>query len=220
MRKFLRASLSCALACGIGIIASGASAQDVNITQDLPFFEFDNGQRFIVIERNQDNEAVIDPSFAKTSRPCPPFCIHPMSAGPGVDTYGELEIMSFLEDKVATGRGYLVDARLRNWYDAGTIPGSVNLPFTLFEGDEQNPFLDGILQLLGGKPNAEGKWDFSEAKELALFCNGPWCDQSPRAIRKLLEAGYPPSKLKYYRGGMQNWLLLGLTVEIPGAPGG
>jgi len=27
------------------------------------------------ISRNQDNNAMIDPAFAKTSRPCPPFCI-------------------------------------------------------------------------------------------------------------------------------------------------
>ena len=63
-----------------------ASAQDVNITQDMPYFEFDNGIEFHVIERNQDNEARIADAFAKTSRPCPPFCIQPMSAAPGVET--------------------------------------------------------------------------------------------------------------------------------------
>jgi rhodanese-related sulfurtransferase len=58
-------------------------------------------------------------------------------------------------------------------------------------------------------------WDFSAALDLAMFCNGPWCDQSPRAIRNLTEAGYPPEKLRYYRGGMQLWLLLGLSVQTP-----
>ena len=28
----------------------------------------------------------------------------------------------------------------------------------------------------------------------------------------LLKMGYPPEKLKYYRGGMQAWTSLGLTV--------
>ena len=200
--------------------ATAAAADDVFITQDLPFFEFDTGTRFIVIERNQDNEAVIDPSFAKTSRPCPPFCIHAMSAAPGVETIGELELMTFLEEQVSSGGGFLVDARLPNWYDAGTIPGSVNLPFTLFEPSEDNVFRNGVLQLLGGLPRGGGEWDFRNAKNLALFCNGPWCDQSPRAIRNLIDLGYPASKLKYYRGGMQTWLLLGLSVEIPGEVGG
>ena len=27
--------------------------------------------------------------------------------------------------------------------------------------------------------------------------------------------GYPARKLKWYRGGMQNWLSVGLSVEIP-----
>ena len=71
------------------------------------------------------------------------------------------------------------------------------------------------LSLLGAKVGGDGNWDFDNATTLALFCNGPWCDQSPRAIRNLVDAGYPPEKLKYYRGGMQMWLLLGLTVTTP-----
>ena len=27
--------------------------------------------------------------------------------------------------------------------------------------------------------------------------------------------GYPPDKLRYYRGGMQMWQVLGLTTVIP-----
>jgi hypothetical protein len=32
----------------------------------------------------------------------------------------------------------------------------------------------------------------------------------------MIEAGFPAEKIFYYRGGMQNWNMLGLTV-IPGA---
>ena len=39
-------------------------------------------------------------------------------------------------------------------------------------------------------------YDFSKAKTLVLFCNGPWCSQSPDMIFALLEIGYPPEKLK------------------------
>jgi rhodanese-related sulfurtransferase len=58
-------------------------------------------------------------------------------------------------------------------------------------------------------------WDFSEARQLLLWCNGPWCGQSPRAIKALLGHGFPAEKVSYYRGGMQMWKVLGLTVVIP-----
>ncbi|MGB5520728.1 MAG: hypothetical protein WBO73_20030, partial [Gammaproteobacteria bacterium] len=58
-------------------------------------------------------------------------------------------------------------------------------------------------------------WDFSEAKQILLWCNGPWCGQSPRAIRALISLGYPAEKLYYYRGGMQMWQSLGLTTVLP-----
>jgi hypothetical protein len=58
-------------------------------------------------------------------------------------------------------------------------------------------------------------WDFTYAKTLVMFCNGIWCPQSHTASRKLLSMGYPVSKIKYFRGGMQNWSSLGLTVVKP-----
>lgn len=192
---------------------SAALAEDVRLTEDRPRAEFKIGQRPHVIERIQDKDNVITGTFAKTSRACPPFCIHPMKAAEGVETVGELEIIEFLEKKVAAGNGLLVDARIPEWYEKGSIPGAVNIPFTLFS--DKNPYLDDILAVLGAEPAGEGRWDFAEAKELLLFCNGPWCDQSPRAIKGMLKLGYPAEKLFYYRGGMQNWSLLGLTTVVP-----
>ncbi|MCG6883622.1 MAG: rhodanese-like domain-containing protein [Silicimonas sp.] len=212
-RSTLRFLASIGLAAAI---AMPASAQDVFITQDLPFFEFDNGVEFHVIERNQDNDAVIPEAFAKTSRPCPPFCVQPMQVAAGVETYGELELLAFLENEVQGGTGALIDARVESWYRGGTIPGATNLAFNLFDNPKSNPFMVPVLQLFGGVQLDEGTWDFSEAKTLALFCNGPWCGQSPLAIRNLLSVGYPPEKLKYYRGGMQSWLSLGFSVHVPG----
>ena len=130
-----------------------------------------------------------------------------------METFGEVELLRFMNEKVQSGAGLLIDARLSEWYRGGTIPGSINLPYNLLS-EEENPYFDQILIALGGVESASG-WDFSEARELALFCNGPWCDQSPRAIRNLMAAGYPAEKLKYYRGGMQMWRLLGLTVAVP-----
>ena len=68
--------------------------------------------------------------------------------------------------------------------------------------------------LMGGKQKND-EWDFTSAKKLILWCNGMWCGQSPRAIQGLLELGYPAEKILYYRGGMQVWQSLGLTVIVP-----
>ncbi len=191
-----------------------ANAQSVNITQNLPAFEVTIGNKKLRIERIQDTNNRLTNSFSKTSRKCPPFCIHPMKAAPGIETVGELELLDFLKDSVETGKGLLIDARIAKFYDKGTIPGSVNIPFTLFS-PEENPFIDKIRAVLGGRKDASGNWNFKNALNLMLFCNGPWCDQSPRALKNLLAAGYPPEKLFYYRGGMQNWQSLGLTIEVP-----
>ena len=56
---------------------------------------------------------------------------------------------------------------------------------------------------------------FSQAKTLVLWCNGPWCGQSPTAIQGLLSIGYPRDRLRYYRGGMQLWRIFGLPVVSP-----
>jgi len=58
----------------------------------------------------------------------------------------------------------------------------------------------------------EGLWDYTNAKTLVMFCNGIWCSQSPNNIMNLLKHGYPPHKIKWYRGGMQDWEILGLTT--------
>ena len=133
------------------------------------------------------------------------------------------------------GDGILIDARTPSWHKKGTIPGSINIPFTVFEKEVGDVELAEVLESLGaverddvntvlrliertGLLNGDAKtddWDFSNAKDLLLWCNGPWCGQSPRAIRGLLKAGYPAEKLYYYRGGMQMWQSLGLTTVFP-----
>ena len=197
------------------LLAGPVQAQDVWITPDLPFFEFESGGEFYLIERDQDNEATIIDAFAKTSRACPPFCIQPMIVAEGVQTVGEIEILDFLQDYVEPGGGFLIDARVESFFLEGTIPGAVNLPFNMFASSPSNPFLGQLLILLGGELQASGDWNFDNAAELLLFCNGPWCGQSPRAINNLLELGYPAERLYYYRGGMQSWTSMGLSVVVP-----
>jgi rhodanese-related sulfurtransferase len=108
----------------------------------------------------------------------------------------------------------VIDSRTPDWVEKGTIPGSANIPWTTLNPEAgADPFeiADTLAQRFGARAT-EGLWDFSNAKTLVLFCNGIWCGQSPTNIRTLLKFGYPAAKLKWYRGGMQDWEALGLTV--------
>jgi rhodanese-related sulfurtransferase len=190
-----------------------ANEKAVHITDDLPHVDINHQGIPVRISRVQDTENRLVDDFSKTSRPCPPFCIHPLEAAPGVKTVGEIELLRFLQNQVANEDGLLIDARMPNWFESETIPGSVNIPFVIFTNPSAKR--QRVLELLGGIKDQFGNYDLTNAKELCLFCNGPWCDQSPRAIKGLIETGYPPEKLSYYRGGMQLWKLFGLTTILP-----
>lgn len=201
-----------AAAIALILFAMPSMAQEVRITPDMLNIALDIRGKTVVIERIQDPDNKLTNGFAKTSRACPPFCIHPMSAAPGVETVGELELIDYISDYVTQGKGLLIDSRLPDFYKKGTIPGAVNLPFSTV--DENNPYRDEILKALGAEKSGS-RWDFSNAMDVLAFCNGPWCDQSPLMLQNMIAVGYPAEKLRYYRGGMQMWLLLGLSVEVP-----
>ncbi|WP_397542372.1 rhodanese-like domain-containing protein [Roseovarius salis] len=187
------------LAAGIALLAAAATAQEpVNIRPDMPTVTVDTPDGPAEIGRVQDNANALDGDWARTSRPCPPFCIQPMTPAEGVTTIGELELLEMLEDPEAI----VVDSRTREWFAGGSIPGAVNIPY---------PEAPDRLDELGCVLDFEG-FVCDEARPVALFCNGPWCGQSPSAIRRMIAAGYPAEKIHYYRGGMQVWRLLGLTV--------
>lgn len=50
---------------------------------------------------------------------------------------------------------------------------------------------------------------------VVLFCNGPQCGATPHAIAALLDAGWDPARLRYYRGGIHDWVTLGLPLVPP-----
>ena len=226
----------CLVALMLCMASSNALALNVKITQDIDSVSVHQGDDLITIQRIQDQGNVLTGGFTKTSRKCPPFCIQPFQAAPGVTTVGELELLAFIEKKLEVGTGLLIDARTPSWFQKGAIPGAINIPFTEFNPDkstealagalgklnvkkkdaEGGSFLDGITGLFSEDSNtANSPWDFSQAKEILLYCNGMWCGQSPHAIKNLLALGYPPAKIYYYRGGMQAWRSLGLTVVTP-----
>ncbi|MEQ8288274.1 MAG: rhodanese-like domain-containing protein [Gammaproteobacteria bacterium] len=187
----------------------------VAISEDIVFVDVMHNGKPVRIQRNQDAGNTINPAYALTSRKCPPFCIQPARLAKGVETIGELEIIEYLQ-QVSNGDNsvLVIDSRTPDWVKKGTIPGSVNIPWTeLKPGAGADPFsIAEILEQRFGAISLEGLWDFTNAKTLVLFCNGMWCGQSPTNIKTLLRFGYPPHKLKWYRGGMQDWESLGLTV--------
>ncbi len=178
-----------------------AENKPVNIRPDVPSMTIDTAAGPVVIKRIEDNRNRLKGDWARTSRPCPPFCIQPISPAPGVTTIGELELIGMLKDPLAV----VIDSRVAKWYNDGTIPGAEHIPYTE---------ISDRLDELGCEPDFDG-WDCQAAKHVALFCNGPWCGQSPTAIRAMINAGYPADRIYYYRGGMQLWRMLGLTVIRP-----
>ena len=185
------------------------SAKEVGITRDMPSVTIEANGKSYTIEREKRQDAYLTNTFALTSRPSPPFFVQPFKVSAKVETYGELELLDFIKKK----KGLFIDARLPNWYEKSAIPGAVNIPFKIFLKD--SPERDKVLKRLGVTYSKAGDLDFSNAKTILLYCNGAWCGQSPTAIRALIKLGYPEEKMKYYRGGMQAWQLLGLTTIVP-----
>ena len=112
--------------------------------------------------------------------------IQPTRVAEGVRTIGETEVIGYLEQGLP-----VVDARTVDDYQRSTIPGAVNIPFA----------------------DAAARMDeLSREEPTIFFCNGPQCGQSPTAIRSLLEAGFEAERILYYRGGLHDWLTLGLPI--------
>jgi len=116
--------------------------------------------------------------------------IQPHRLHPDLPTVGELEVLEHLR-----AGGAVVDTRRPEYVAAsGTIPGATAIPWeeTAGRAEEVDP-----------------------AVVTVLFCNGPQCAATPRAVEALLAAGRDPRSLRYYRGGLQDWVGLGLPTARP-----
>ena len=219
--KPIKAIIAATSMTAILVVSTNVIAMDeilIRITRDLPSLDVMHNGEMVTIMRNQDSTHTVNPLYARTSRECPPFCIQPATLSPGVDTIGEVEMLDYLAQVSAGDKSVLVvDSRTPDWVKKGTIPGSVNIPWTSLSLDEDaDPTsIREIMEDRFGVNYQDGLWDYTNAKTLVMFCNGIWCSQSPNNIMNLLKFGYPPHKLKWYRGGMQDWEILGLTT-VPG----
>jgi rhodanese-related sulfurtransferase len=124
--------MSMILSASLAFTGSALAADvAVKITPDLAGVDVMHNGKKVTIMRDQNQKATVNPDFAKTSRKCPPFCINPMQLAPGVETVGEVEVLAYLDKMTKGDKSILVvDSRTPDWVAKGTIPGSVNIPWT------------------------------------------------------------------------------------------
>ena len=132
-----------------------------------------------------NNEMVWTGFYAnkKVPKECKSIYVHttgkllPIQLHDEIETYGELEVLAFMKQMQEDDTMMLVDARKEPWFDYRTIPGAVNLPFYHFKERDAFEF-DQALVTLGVTTKKDDTFDFSAAKSIVIFCNGPWCSQS------------------------------------------
>ncbi|MBV8997506.1 MAG: hypothetical protein JO304_00505 [Solirubrobacterales bacterium] len=119
--------------------------------------------------------------------------VQPAGLAPGVRTVGELEVIEHIQRG-----GPLVDTRLEHFFRQGTIPDARSVPHDdiLAHSDTLDPTVETVF-----------------------FCNGPQCPATADAVRRLLDSGYPPAAILYYRGGIHDWMTLGFPVVMPSERG-
>ncbi len=143
--------------------------------------------------------------------------VQPINYNDKVKTVGELEVLEFIKTKYNKNpNSYaLVDTRPKSWYETGTIPSAINIPFDELEEDElfMDLFLENLKKLKIEKQ--KDTYNFDKAKTIIVFCNGAWCKQSHTALDRLIAMGYPQKKLFWYRGGIHNWNSMSFTIIKP-----
>ena len=196
----------------VKMIDTSGHIKDIVVKRDIP----DECKKVPI-----NNTMVWTGSYANAKVPeaCKSTYVHttgsllPMHLHEDVVTYGELEVLAFIKHMQTDDSMLLIDGRKQEWYDYRTIPGAINLPFHHFK--ERNSFefeFEHALRILGVKIHEDDTFDFSKAKTITIFCNGPWCSQSVAMIQALLDIGYPADKMNWYRGGLQTWLAAGMTT--------
>jgi rhodanese-related sulfurtransferase len=87
----------------------------------------------------------------------------------------------------------LVDARSRESYEAGHLPGAINLPHATIDEETVATLPEG---------------------QLVAYCWGPACNGAVKACRRLAELGRPAKEML---GGYEYWVRDGHPVEPPRA---
>jgi rhodanese-related sulfurtransferase len=101
------------------------------------------------------------------------------------------------EAKKFFGTGVIIDARRKEDYDEGHIPGAV-----LIDYYEMGNYLDQALPIL------------TRNHEMMIYCSGPSCEDSELLAKHLYALGF--KKLLVFKGGFERWSEAGLPVEKGG----
>lgn len=160
------------------------------------------------------SQSAIDPalvaSFFRLDPECESICIAPLTKIVGVKTMAEPDVIAFMADEVASGRGLIIDSRSPEDRLRGYLPASVNVPSRLIS--PENPLLEDIMMALGATVE-DGVFAFDAAMPLLVYDAGPMESDAATLINSLIKQGYPTHAIRYYRGGMLVWTALGLTTE-------
>ena len=160
------------------------------------------------------------------------MCLLPMKLDVPVETWGEAEIVDFMLNTMRDRSGILLDVRSKKTYNAVTIPGSVNYFIQDMQKDVGTDKLDRKLESFGARKHdgfslldsikgmlgiidtshLTDEWDFRDAQTLVVWNNSPLSDSDVKAIKILIDAGYPTDKIKWYRGGMASWQYWGFNT--------
>ena len=165
----------------------------VKITKDLKSIKVTFQKKEYLIER-------ID------SRECPPYCISPMKID-NIKSVGELETIEFI--KSIKKHRLLIDARSSIEYKQKSLPTAINIPYSILTPNSK--YREEILKLLGVK-RLKKRFYFKNVYRLLIFDNGILDNRAIKMIDTLVKIGYPKNRILYYRGGVNSWRELGLTL--------
>lgn len=197
--------------CSIATILH--TAQESNCTEEVAVKEdvirIGITEKLISVDVMHENQMItIERTTLKDEFSCPPFCIEPMRIE-NIVTVGEIETLAFIEKLKEKKSRLLIDVRESIDYDKSTIPGAINLPFSMVK--DGSKYQQEILKLLGGK-KIKNKWIFKHPQLLLIFGKNVISNEASSMIKQLLKFGYPSEKLLFYRAGFESWKALGLTT--------
>ena len=189
------------------VAASAGQFDKVKITPDIAYIYVYHKGKAVKVHRIQDTKHKLTGEYANIYRPGKD--IQPIKMHKDIKTIGEVELLTFMKKKVNKKKGLLVDLRPKAAYKKESIPSAVNIPARVKDNKAK---VEKILKILGAKRLADGSLNTQQAKEVAFYCHGLWCEKSSEFIKTFLELGYPADKMLYYRGGFQMWKILGFTT--------
>jgi rhodanese-related sulfurtransferase len=115
-------------------------------------------------------------------------------AAVGFENPGETIDAAYVMGLVEAGDAFIIDARPVSDYEAGHIPGAINIPY-----DQMADHVEEVTSLMA-----------FDAR-IVCYCNGPDCDFSDQVASELRFLGY--SNVGIFVGGWEHWKQAGYQVE-------